>query len=171
MGGVSICNLDWAGIYILKLYKHFDGLFHYHEAWVNDGEVHEHWGVVGERSDVQEHFLEPGTDETDAILSVLQAAGEKGFRPIDYENHHTLLIEYTVDGLGSSQDLDKRHALENVMNETLGWTGLGCCDGGSIGSGTMEVCCLVVDFDVAKHVIATELQGTEYSDFTRIYQE
>ena len=57
------------------------------------------------------------------------------------------------------------------MNETLGWAGLGHCDGGSIGSDTMEVCCFVVDFDIAKSVIEADLQGTEFADFTRIYDE
>ncbi len=57
------------------------------------------------------------------------------------------------------------------MNETLGWTGLGNCDGGSIGSGTMEVCCFVADFEVAKSVIAANLKGTEFENYTRNYNE
>ena len=48
------------------------------------------------------------------------------------------------------------------MNETLGWTGLGHTDGGSIGSGSMEVGCIVVDFDVAKKVIIEDLKNTEF---------
>ena len=57
------------------------------------------------------------------------------------------------------------------MNETLGWTGLGHCDGGSIGSGTMEACCFVVDFDIAKRVIEKDLAGSEFADFSRIFDE
>jgi len=57
------------------------------------------------------------------------------------------------------------------MNETLGWTGLGACDGGSIGSGSMEVCCFVVDFNAAKQVIEADLEGTEFGDYSRIYDE
>lgn len=57
------------------------------------------------------------------------------------------------------------------MNETLGWTALGVCDGGSIGSGTMEACCFVVDFDTAKRVIVADLEHTGFSDFNRIYNE
>ena len=43
--------------------------------------------------------------------------------------------------------------------------------GGSIGSGTMEVCCFVVDFELAKTVIEADLKDTEFADFTRIYDE
>ena len=81
------------------------------------------------------------------------------------------MIEFEVDGMGSPEDVDRRHRLQDRMSETLGWTGLGMCDGGSIGSGTMEVCCFVVDFDVAKKVVESDLKRTEFSDYTRIYNE
>ena len=74
--------------------------------------------------------------------------------------------------MGTKADLKKRHALQSRMDEILGCTGLRHCDGGSSGSGTMEVCCLVVDFEVAaKRVIAEDLQGTAFKDVTRIYRE
>jgi hypothetical protein len=44
-----------------------------------------------------------------------------------------LEIEYIIDGFGTEQDLDKRHKLEERMDEVLGWTGPGHTDGGSIG--------------------------------------
>jgi hypothetical protein len=156
---------------MLKLYKRIDGHLHYHEAWVNDGTIYEHWGIVGERGQTKEHPLPSGLDDGDPTLDVLRSAGDAGFQPIDPEDLITLLIEFDVDGFGTPDDLEKRHGLEDRMNETLGWTALGHCDGGSIGSGTMEVCCLVVDFDVAKRVIEADLQGTTYSDFARIYRE
>lgn len=37
--------------------------------------------------------------------------------------------------------------------------------------GTMEVCCYVVDFDIAKKVIEEELKGTEFGNYTRIYNK
>ena len=69
------------------------------------------------------------------------------------------------------QPLLAGHELEDRMNETLGWTGLGNCDGGSIGSGTMEVCCFVVDFKTAKRVIEEDLKNTRFADYSRIYDE
>lgn len=131
----------------------------------------EHWGVAGERGNSREHGFAKGEDEQDAILRVLQRAAEQGFAPIGIHDHAILLVEYAIEGFGTPQDLAKRHALEDRMGETLGWTGLGACDGGSIGSGTMEVCCYVADFDIAKRVIEADLKGTEYGDYTRIYRE
>ncbi|MGH8498656.1 MAG: hypothetical protein ACRERV_07615, partial [Methylococcales bacterium] len=71
----------------------------------------------------------------------------------------------------SKADLKKRHSLEDRLNDLLGWTGLGNFDGGSIGSGSMEVCCYVVDFDIAKAAIESELAGTKFADYSRIYDE
>lgn len=59
---------------------------------------------------------------------------------------HVLLVEYVVEGMGAEADLEKRHELEDILNESLGWSGLGHCDGGSIGSGTMEVAVMSLTF-------------------------
>ena len=73
--------------------------------------------------------------------------------------------------MGTPEDVEKRTRLQDRMNDFLGWIGLGHCDGGSIGSGTMEVCCFVIDFDIAKSLIEENLVGTEFANYTRIYDE
>jgi predicted DNA-binding WGR domain protein len=156
---------------VIKLYKRVNGVLHYHEAWAAGGKIIEHWGVAGERGETATHKVPKKADADAAVAEVLTAAAADGYVPAEDINEATLLIEYRVAGFGTPKDLKKRHALEARMDETLGWTGLGNCDGGSIGSGTMEVCCFVADFDVAKRVIEADLAGTQFADFTRIYQE
>jgi hypothetical protein len=147
-----------------KLYKHqADGSLAYHEAWQTDSGITEHWGRVGERGETREH--PPGK----TLELILAEAKRNGFSETNAE--HLVLIEYQVDGMGTSDDLEKRYALQERMDETLGWTGLGHCDGGSIGSGTMEVAVVVVDVDLAKRVIAADLRGTPFQDYTRIYAQ
>lgn len=154
-----------------KLYKRIDGVLHYHEAWAAEGKIIEHWGVAGERGQTAEHKKPRLKSQESAISAVLKKAVAQGFAPLEELDESTLMIEYAVDDFGTPADLEKRHALEDRMNETLGWTGLGHCDGGSIGSGTMEVCCFVADLEVARRVIAADLAGTKFADFTRIYDE
>jgi hypothetical protein len=157
---------------MIKLFRRQDGrVTAYHEAWVHGTKIVEHWGSLGEKGSTREHRLDKKISEEENIQRVLAVALSQGFEPIDVEHHAVLLIEYRVDGMGSSVDLDKRHALEDRMSETLGWTGLGHCDGGSIGSGTMEVCCFVVDFETAKRLIEKDLQRTDFADYSRIYEE
>jgi hypothetical protein len=64
-----------------------------------------------------------------------------------------VVIQYRVKGMGSAKDLGKADVIENLMNECLGWTGLGNCDGQDIGSGTLNVFCDVVDGALAESVV------------------
>ena len=154
-----------------KLYKRDSGAVRYNEAWVEDGLLYHHWGVIG---DVGEHTKRPlraFEAKRKAISAVLSNARTMGYMPLSLEEHAILLIEFEVEGFGTEEDLEKRHALQDRMDETLGWAGIGHCDGGSCGSGTMEVCCFVVDFEIARSLIVKDLEGTQFSDYTRIYRE
>jgi hypothetical protein len=157
---------------MLKLYKLSDDGGQYWETWEETPGVHRvHWGemgTTGESRIVKSTLFRKAEAQ---IQKEIDSLVPLGFLPIDPEDHAVLMIEYAIEGMGSESDLRKRHALEDRMNETLGWSGLGACDGGSIGSGTMEVCNFVANFEVAKRTIEADLAGTEFADYTRIYCE
>ena len=155
---------------MLKLYKKKKNALFYWETWdknLKTGIVH--WGKVGERGEDKEVKSTVFSDYRGIVQREVDEMISEGFQEID--NHHTLLIEYKIDGKGSPGDLGKRHRLEQRMNETLGWTGLGHCDGGSSGGGTMEICCFVVDLNIAKKAIEKDLKNTEFGNYIRIYDE
>ena len=157
---------------MLKLYRFSNDKKEYWETWDDGKGSHTiHWGELGTRGEsktVKSSLLKKaGT----AIQKEIDGLVQAGFHTIDGDDQVTLLIEYAVDGMGSKEDVEKRHRLEERMNETLGWTGLGACDGGSIGSGSMEVCNFVVDFEVAKAAIEKDLAGTEFGNYIRIFNE
>lgn len=157
---------------MLKLYRFVDGKKEYWETWENgDGSHTIHWGELGTRGESKRVKSSLFSKAEKTLQSEVKNLYEQGFRPIDNDEHRTLLIEYAVDGMGDARDVEKRHRLEERMNEALGWTGLGACDGGSIGSGSMEVCSIVVDIEVAKAVIERDLTGTEFENYTRIFEE
>ena len=167
--GASVHYLE---VNLLKLYNFTSNTAEYWETWDNDDGSHSfHWGELGTRGEFRTVRAPAGTDPTTLVKKQIDNAIALGFKPINVEHHYTLLIEFAVDGMGSADDVEKRHRLENRMNETLGWTGLGVCDGGSIGSGSMEVCNFVVDFDVAKRVIEEDLANTEFANYKRIFDE
>lgn len=157
---------------MLKLYKFSAGKKEYWETWENENGSHTaHWGELGTRGEsknVKKTLLKNAEKQIQAEIDLIM---EDGYRSIADDDHRTLLIEYAVQGMGSAEDLQKRHRLQERMDETLGWTGLGACDGGSIGSGSMEVCNFVVDFEIAKRVIEQDLAGTEFENYTRIVDE
>ncbi|VXB63574.1 hypothetical protein [Massilia sp. 9I] len=157
---------------MLKLYCYHGGKTRYWETWRDeDGSWVVHWGELGTLGESKKIKRGLWRNPKIAIDKEINRLLSEGFAPIDSDAHSVLMVEYAVEGMGSAADLDKRHRLEERMGEILGWSGLGECDGGSIGSGTMEVCSFVVDFDLAKKVVEEGLAGSEFSDFTRIYME
>ncbi len=160
---------------MIKLYKREpDGrISAYHEVWAEpeNRRLIEHWGQLGKKGRTRAHRAKILRSLKNQFDKLLAAPRRNGFAQINPADESTLIVEYPVDGFGTLEDLDKRHALEEALQEILGWTGLGVCDGGSIGSGTMEAVCLVVDFDLAKSVIADALKHTEFEDYSRIHQE
>ncbi|SDP93065.1 hypothetical protein SAMN05428975_3777 [Mucilaginibacter sp. OK268] len=157
---------------MLKLYKQINDGIHYWETWDKDKKTGiVHWGVVGQRGQDKEVKSGLFSNFKKEIQKKIDKLVTNGYEPVEIDEHYTLLIEFVVDGMGTPEDVNKRTRLQNRMDATLGWTGLGHCDGGSIGSGTMEVCCFVIDFDIAKSVIEQDLKNTEFDDYTRIYNE
>lgn len=62
-----------------------------------------------------------------------------GYDAIELEDHNTLVIEFAINGDGTKEDLVKRLQLEDHLDNALGWSGLGHCDEGTQGGGTMEI--------------------------------
>ena len=130
-----------------------------------------HWGIVGNRGSDKEVKSRLFSSFKNKIQKEIDKKLEEGYTEFDENNYAFLEIEYLIEGFGSEEDLDKRHRLEELMDEVLGWTGLGHTDGGSIGSGTMEVGFMGVDFEIAKRVVEQKLLNTEFADYSRIFMQ
>jgi len=156
---------------MLKLYKVIDNQLYYWETWEQDSKTAVvHWGIVGQRGQNKEIKGGLFSNFKKVLQKEIDYKVKEGFAEFDEDNMTFLEVEYKIEGFGSEKDLDKRHKLEQRLNELLGWTGLGHVDGGSIGSGSMEAGCIVVDFEVAKKVIENDLKNTEFSDYSRIFK-
>lgn len=148
-----------------------DNQLHYWETWdADEKSAIIHWGIIGQTGQKKEIQSGLFSNFRNAVQKEIDEKISEGYSEFDEDKLAFLEVEYKVDGFGSEKDLDKRHRLEELLNGILGWTGLGHVDGGSIGSGTMEVGCIVVDYEIAKTVLEQELKNTEFSDYSRIYQ-
>ncbi|PHS18367.1 MAG: hypothetical protein COA78_02560 [Blastopirellula sp.] len=156
---------------MIKLYTGIDNQMKYNEAWIDDDCVVQHFGRIGTKGRTRYHDCNPALSDEDNIFQVLKSAFNKGYQEIDLDNHSIIIIEFQIIGMGSEEDIEKLNRLQDRMNETLGWTGLGMCDGGSVGSDSMEACCFVVEVEVARKVIESDLENTEFANYTRIYEE
>ncbi len=115
----------------------------YWEAWEYEGTLIVHSGVVGDTGEVS--YIPTSKAAQELVNRQAATLRSQGYAEIENEAHSVLLIQYPLDDIGSFEDLDKRHKVEKLMDECLGWTGLGHCDGGDIGSGDMNVCCFVIN--------------------------
>jgi hypothetical protein len=156
---------------VIKLYKRINRQLHYHEAWVDGETIGEHWGKVGEVGSHAKHKRDRKISVEKNLKRVLETAITDGYAELEPDDWQSLSIEYKIDGMGTAKDLAKRHRLERRLDGTLGKTGMGQVDGGSIGSGTMEVSCSVVSFRLAKQIIQADLAETSFADYSRIVKD
>lgn len=148
-----------------KLYKKIDGSLHYKEAWSHDGECTFHWGAVGTKGESETYVIDGDLLKEPAVDSILSDAVAEGYTEIPPEKHYQIVVQYrTTDEWGDTTDLDKRHHIEELLNECLGWTGNGFCDGGDIGSGTINVFSFVVVPKEACDSIVNELREEQLLD-------
>lgn len=148
-----------------KLYRRDGEQLLFREAWVHDGQVHEHGGTCGVRGELVLHPAAAPAEQQLIIERLSAAARKMGFRTIPNSRLVGLTVSKAITGNGGTDDLARRHRLEDYLNNLTGWLGLGHCDGGSIGSGSMEAFCLVVDGKLAVECLAKELALSEFSDF------
>ena len=99
---------------MLKLYKITENEKLYRETWDNDDDSHAvHWGKLGTEGQskaVKSSLFEKATD---IIQKEIGTFISEGYRPIDPEDHYTLLIEYKVDEMGMVM------TLKNVIGSTI----------------------------------------------------
>jgi hypothetical protein len=143
---------------VLKLYRTRGDVTEYWEAWTTAKDVTIHWGKVGEVGETRELPHEVGLHPSEIIKRESKPHRAAGFRPRKIDELHCVIIQYKIEGHGNVADHDRRVQVEELINECLGWTGLGHCDGGDIGSGSMNVFCYVVDLVIAQKVVVNSLK-------------
>ena len=143
---------------MIKLYKREGDRLLYWETWEDEGKHVMHWGRVGEEGESQSVRSGLFRDAEKVVAEETARRQQEGYAEIDEEDLEVVLIRYRTETWGSKEDLQRRHGIQDLMDNTLGWTGLGHCDGGSIGSGEMEVCCFVVDAEIAAPVVVKALE-------------
>ena len=129
----------------------------YWESWNEGTEAFIRSGKVGEISEIRK-FTMKDPRQASEMMKEIERVQNSGFTPREMEQMIQVVIHYRLERWGSTLDHDRRVKIEDLMNDCLIASGLGFCDGGDIGSGTINIFCEVVDAEVAERIIVDKLR-------------
>ena len=99
---------------MLKLYRLSEEKKEYWETWSNDDGSHRvHWGVLGTTGESKVLQKSLFHNPQKAIQKEIDNLIAIGFSEVDQT--FTLMVEYSVDGFGTPEDLDKRARLLLIL--------------------------------------------------------
>lgn len=165
----SALNKEEVDLKMVKLYNKSNNETCYFEIWINeDKTLTIHKGILGEVGETENLDVREKALPLDALFSkYISQQKELGYEEI--EDLTELIIQYSYGKESSQKELsEKRDHIESLSNNCLGWTGNGHCDGGDIGSETMNIFCYVIDKDIAIHTILEVLEDEGLLDNLKI---
>lgn len=153
---------------MFKSYREERAKLEYREAWIDGEFVVEHWGTCGERGSTRRHEAADNATRREVLAALRASAERDGYGSIAIEDHGTIVARKTTDEAHWESELELRYDLQAALDEELGWTGLGHCDGGSTGGGSMEVFCFVVDINAGLAAINRQLAQARFRGFVAV---
>jgi len=155
---------------MFKLIRQSGNTLEYWETWKDGDKLVVHWGTVGDVGEHITHSLQ-GKHVNTLQRELAANARELGFMEIRPEQYRDITLNYPIIDFGTTDDLSKRHAIESLLDNALGWLGNGHCSGGEIGSGSMSVFCQVLDRENAVRIIKALLTENNLFDDATIEDE
>lgn len=116
----------------------------------------QHQGIVGEwvsEENVREirvsRFKRLGVQ----ILRLVEEFKRQGYHEVNETDYQELIVQFPYDEGQAEVALERRHMMEEMIDEGLLHTGNGYCEGGDIGSGTTNIFYHVLDVEAAVSLI------------------
>lgn len=151
---------------MLKLIKTINEQYHYWEVWNEGKTIIEHWGIVGNTGESKEMKVSLFQRTNKVMDNLADEKVKQGYVFLDEDQLPEIIIQHTNEGLSMKEAFEKRHQIEGLINECLGWTGNGFVDGGEmeVKSFLTNVFCPVVDVEAACKTILKELKANHLID-------
>jgi hypothetical protein len=150
---------------LFKLYKKEQEKTLYWEAWPEGDEIVVHFGVLGQPGETTNLSLPEFEPPETALHRQATEARAAGFTEIDETELFELILQYpNANSLSKPEQCgsieEQPGSVEELLNDCLGWTGLGHCDGHDMGY-ALNFYCYVVDPRLACQAIVSELTANE----------
>lgn len=140
----------------------------YWEVWEDDKTLQVHYGLVGNTGNTEEVKLNFFEKAEKVMEKLAEEKLNEGYEHLDEEELIELVVQHPYVEAQMEEALERRHIVEHLMNECLGWTGNGFCDGGDIGSGTTNVVNYVINVKKALKTITKELSDNNLLNKVKI---
>lgn len=128
-----------------KLYKQEKGVTLYAEFWINeDASVSLHEGELGDVGETR--VIEKIASPVIYIEQLQSEYKKKGYAPAD-DNMTEIVVQYQSRGDEDNEEL--LEMFEAELNNLLGWTGNGHCEGGDVVDNVISLFCQVIDQRIA----------------------
>lgn len=116
----------------------------------------QHQGIVGEwvrAEDIGQMRVSRFKRLGVQILQLIEKFERQGYRELNEADYRELIVQFPYDEGQAEAALERRHMLEEIIDEGLLHTGNGYCKGGDIGSGTTNIFYYVLDVEAAVSLI------------------
>lgn len=143
---------------IVKLIQTDANAVNYWEIWQTGKTLTIHWGIVGEQGQSEEEVFSSSGQAQSRLSRLVHEKSKGDFRELTEDDLSDLTLHFLTASFGTQGDLELRHHLEEQLDQELGWTGNGYCEGGDIGENEMSIYCRVLIGRVAKERIFSLLQ-------------
>ncbi|OCA86071.1 hypothetical protein A8F94_14620 [Bacillus sp. FJAT-27225] len=153
---------------MIKMIKQIDDEVLYWEVWQDGKTLVIHYGTVGDTGETKEQKLSLFQKAEKLMDELAEEKADEGYDYLDEDELFELVVQYSYEEGQMEATLEKRHHVEDLMNECLGWTGNGSCDGGDIGSGTVNIVNYVVNIERATQTIIEELKNNNLLEGLKI---
>jgi predicted DNA-binding WGR domain protein len=153
---------------LIKLIKKVKNQLLYWEVWEDGKTLTVHYGTVGDTGETEEMKLSLFQKAEKAMEKLAEEKVNKGYEYLDENELIQLVVQYRYEEGEMEATLIKRHNVESLMDECLGWTGNGSCDGGDIGSGTANIINYVLDVEEALKAIIEVLSNNNLHENVKI---
>ncbi|MGE6257484.1 hypothetical protein ACQKCU_06155 [Heyndrickxia sporothermodurans] len=153
---------------MIKMIKQVNDEVLYWEVWKDGKALIIHYGTLGDVGETEEMKLSLFQKAEKLMDELAKERDDEGYEYLDEEELIELVVQYSYEEDEMEAPLVKRHNVEGLMNECLGWTGNGFCDGGDIGSGTANIFNYVVDVEMATQTIIEELRNNNLLEKVKI---
>jgi hypothetical protein len=148
------------------IYKLENDTLHYWEIWEEEDHYVMHWGVMGEKGEVQ--AIDSIFGESQRIINkMIDDKLANGYDILDFAS--ALVVVYPMNSNYTNLS-GKGEELEGWLSDFLRWRGLGITVGHTENENNLEITCYVIDFKIARDLITSGLSETNFGPCSQILQ-